>query len=130
MLNPTALLAGALGQNLADVYRETFGERDPQIATGLDEAARLLLERIGSSDALYHDAHHTAMVALAAQDILRGLRLEKSISPSDWYHFMMAALAHDLGYVRGVCAADTTDRSLSMMRETRWSRHEEPRTLS
>lgn len=110
MLNPTALLARAVGQNLADVYRETFGGRDPQIATGLDEAARLLLERIGSSDALYHDAHHTAMVTLAAQDILRGLRFEKSVSTSEWYHFIMAALAHDLGYVRGVCAGDTADR--------------------
>jgi hypothetical protein len=109
MLNPTAQLARAVGQNLADVYRETFGGRDPQIATGLDEAARLIIERIGSSDALYHDAHHTAMVALAAQDILRGVRFEKPVSPSDWYHFMMAALAHDLGYVRGVCAGDTAD---------------------
>jgi hypothetical protein len=106
MLNPTALLARAVGQNLADVYRETFGDRDQLFATGLDEAARLIIERIGSSDALYHDAHHTAMVALAAQDILRGVRFERSVSPSDWYHFMIAALAHDLGYVRGVCAAD------------------------
>jgi hypothetical protein len=106
MLNPTALLARALGQNLADVYRETFGDREQVFATGLDEAARLIIERIGSSDALYHDAHHTAMVALAAQDILRGVRFERSVSPSDWYHFMIAALAHDLGYVRGVCAAD------------------------
>ena len=110
MLNPTAQLARAVGQNLAEVYRETFGGRDPQIATGLDEAARLIIERIGSSDALYHDAHHTAMVALAAQDILRGVRFEKPVSPSDWYHFMMAALAHDLGYVRGICAGDTADR--------------------
>jgi hypothetical protein len=110
MLNPTALLARALGQSLADAYRETFGGRDPQIAIGLDEAARLLIERIGSSDALYHNAHHTTMVAMAAQDILRGLRFEKSVSPSDWYHFMIAALAHDLGYVRGVCGGDTADR--------------------
>jgi len=91
MLNPTALLARQVGQNLADVYRETFGDRDHLFATGLDEAARLILERIGSSDALYHDAHHTAMVALAAQDILRGVRFERSVSPSDWYHFMIAA---------------------------------------
>ena len=110
MLNPTALLARQVGQNLADVYRETFGDRDHLFATGLDEAARLILERIGSSDALYHDAHHTAMVALAAQDILRGVRFERSVSPSDWYHFMIAALAHDLGYVRGVCAADAGDQ--------------------
>ena len=110
MLNPTALVAGALGQHLAEGYRQSFGGRDPHIAAALDEQARLIIERIGSSDALYHDTQHTMMVALVAQDILRGLRLEKSVSPLDWYHFITAALTHDLGYVRGVCAADTAER--------------------
>ena len=72
MLNPTSLLADALGRNLADTYRRIFGDREPQIATGLDEAARLVIERIASSDALYHDTQHTALVTLCAQDILRG----------------------------------------------------------
>ncbi|MGO8917939.1 MAG: hypothetical protein ACLQJR_18715 [Stellaceae bacterium] len=109
MLNPTTLLADALGQNLADVYRQVFGDRDPGFATSLQEAAKLILERIAGSDALYHDTHHTMMVALVAQDVLRGLRLEKPVSPADWYHFMIAALAHDVGYVRGVCAGDAGD---------------------
>jgi hypothetical protein len=110
MLNPTALLAEALGRHLAEGYRQSFGAREPRAAAGLDEAARLIIERIGGSDALYHDAQHTMMVALVAQDILRGLRLEKPVEPADWYHFMMAALGHDVGYVRGVCAGDTAER--------------------
>jgi len=110
MLNPTTLLADALAQNLAAGYRQVFGDREPFFANGLNEAAKLIIERISGSDALYHDTHHTMMVALVAQDILRGLRLEKSVSPADWYHFMIAALAHDLGYVRGVCGADEGDR--------------------
>jgi hypothetical protein len=110
MLNPTTLLAEALGQNLAAVYRQTFGDREPMFGTGLSEAARLVIERIASSDALYHDTRHTTMVVLVAQDILRGLRLERPVTPSDWYHFLVAALAHDLGYVRGICAGDTVDR--------------------
>lgn len=109
MLNPTTLLADALGENLADVYRQVFGNSAPHFATSLKEAAKLIIERISSSDALFHDTHHTMMVAQVAQDILRGLRLEKPVSPEDWYHFMIAALAHDLGYVRGVCSADTAD---------------------
>ena len=64
MLNPTSLLADALGRNLAETYRRIFGEREPQIATALDEAARLVIERIASSDALYHDTQHTALVTL------------------------------------------------------------------
>ncbi|HZB90742.1 MAG TPA: hypothetical protein VE397_04820 [Stellaceae bacterium] len=110
MLNPTEVLAEALGQHLADGYRKTFGEGEPEAAVGLYEAAHLIIERIGSSDALYHDAQHTMMVALVAQDILRGKRLEEPVSAADWYHFIIAALAHDIGYVRGICAGDTAKR--------------------
>jgi hypothetical protein len=110
MLNPTSLLADALGRNLAEVYGRTFGSREPQFAAALDEAARLVIERIAGSDALYHDSQHTALVALCVQDILRGRRLEKVVSPEDWLHCMLAALTHDIGYVRGVCSGDTVDQ--------------------
>ena len=107
MLNPTSLLADALGPNLAETYRRIYGDQEPHLASGLDEAARLLIERIASSDALYHDCQHTALVTLCVQDILRGRRLERVVTPSDWAHTILAALAHDIGYVRGVCAGDT-----------------------
>ena len=109
MLNPTSILADALGQNLADHYRQTFGSRDPHFAISLQEAAKLIIERISSSDALYHDTHHTMMVTLVAQDILRGLRLERPVSPADWFHFIVGALAHDVGYVRGICTGDQAE---------------------
>src|SRR5580704_5743507 len=54
MLNPTSLLADALGRNLAETYRRIYADREPHIASALDEAARLVIERIASSDALYH----------------------------------------------------------------------------
>jgi hypothetical protein len=110
MINPTSLLAEALGRNLAETYRRIFGDREPQIASGLDEAARLIIERVAGSDALYHDAQHTALVTLCAQDILRGRRLEHVVSPLDWAHTILAALTHDIGYVRGACPGDTEDR--------------------
>src|SRR6516162_6303319 len=72
MLNPTSLLADALGRNLAETYRRIYGDQEPHIAAGLDEAARLVIERIASSDALYHDCEHTALVTLCVQDILHG----------------------------------------------------------
>ena len=109
MLNPTSLLADALGRNLAETYRRIYGGQEPHIAAGLDEAARLVIERIAGSDALYHDVQHTALVTLCVQDILRGRRLDRVVTPLDWGHTIMAALAHDIGYVRGVCAGDTAD---------------------
>src|SRR5258708_37054753 len=107
MLNPTSLLADALGRNLAETYRRIYGDQEPQIAAGLDEAARLVIERIASSDALYHDCEHTALVTLCVQDILRGRRLERVVSPLEWAHTVLAALTHDIGYVRGICAGPT-----------------------
>jgi hypothetical protein len=109
MLDPTSLLADALGRNLAGTYRRIYGEQEPRIAHALDEAARLVIERIAGSDALYHDCQHTALVTLCVQDILRGRRIERVVSPSDWAHTILAALAHDIGYVRGVCAGDTAE---------------------
>src|SRR5262249_2308704 len=110
MLNPTTLLADALGRNLAEVYSRTYGTREPQFAAALDEAARLVIERIAGSDALYRDAQHTALVTLCMQDILRGLRIERVVTPQDWLHCMLAALTHDIGYVRGICPGDTAER--------------------
>ena len=96
MLNPTSLLADALGRNLADTYRRIYGDQEPHIAHGLDEAARLVVERIANSDALYHDCQHTVLVTLCVQDILRGRRLEQTMTPSDWGHTILAALSQTL----------------------------------
>jgi hypothetical protein len=109
MLNPTSLLADALGRNLAETYRRIYGDQEPHIPAGLDEASRLVIELIANSDALYHDCQHTALVTLCVQDILRGRRLERTVTPSDWGHTILAALTHDIGYVRGTCPGDTAD---------------------
>jgi hypothetical protein len=107
VLNTTKLLADALGQSLSQVFLRTFGGQHPQIAALLDEAGRLIIERLASSDALYHNAEHTAQVTLVAQDLLRGMRLRRTVSPEDWLHFIVAALTHDVGYVRGICHQDS-----------------------
>jgi hypothetical protein len=109
MLNSTSLLADALGRNLSQTFRRIYGDEEPRMASALDEAARLVMERIACSDALYHNCEHTALVTLCVQDILRGRRLERTITPSDWGHMILAALNHDIGYVRGICAGDTAD---------------------
>jgi hypothetical protein len=112
MLNMTTLLADKLGQRLSAVFLRTFGGADRHIAAALDEAARLVIERLATSDALYHNAEHTALVTLVAQDILRGLRLRRNITPNDWLHFVVAALTHDLGYLRDACPEDKGDRQI------------------
>jgi hypothetical protein len=36
--------------------------------------------------------------------------LERVVSPIDWAHTILAALNHDIGYVRGICPGNTEDR--------------------
>ena len=110
MLHPISLLADALADRLTAGYGRMFGSREPEWAELVAVATRLTLELIGDSDALYHDAHHTALVTLVGQDILRGRLLVKPIAPKDWAHVTLALLLHDVGYVRGVCPGDAPGR--------------------
>ena len=56
MLNSTEILANVLGERLAEIYTRAFSSREPRYAELIGEAAKLVLERIGMSDALYHSA--------------------------------------------------------------------------
>ena len=109
MLNTITIIAEAFGKQLAATYRHYYGDRQRDYATLLDAGGRLLIERIATSDALYHNIEHTILVTLVGQDILRGKLLQQPVQPADWLHFIFALLCHDIGYVRGVCAADDRD---------------------
>jgi hypothetical protein len=106
MLNPAAIFAEAFADRLAKLYDQAFGRREPRFANTIHEGARLVFERLSLSDALYHNAEHTAFVTLVGQDILRGRLIKRNISPEDWLHFTVATLVHDIGYVRGICSGD------------------------
>ena len=112
MLNTTTVIAEAFGKKLASTFRHYYGDRHADLATLLDASARLLIERIGTSDALYHNVEHTLFVTLVGQEILRGRLLHQPVQATDWVHFMFALLCHDIGYVRGVCAADDKDSAV------------------
>ncbi|KZB97781.1 hypothetical protein AU375_06111 [Methylobacterium radiotolerans] len=109
MFDMTKVVANALGEHLALTYQRTFGSREPRYAEIIEASARLMIERIVGSDALYHDGDHTTLVTLVAQDILRGRFLQQGVTPEDWLHMIVAALYHDIGYVRGVCSGDRAD---------------------
>jgi hypothetical protein len=106
MLNPATLIADALGEHLAQSYRDIYGEREARHAATLRAAAKLVMEHIANSDALYHDRDHTLMVALVGQSILRGRILIEQVTPDDWLHYTAALLCHDIGYLRGICPGD------------------------
>ena len=124
MISLLSLASDKVGEILADDCRQMFGAREPQLAEFVGSVTQVALECIGNSDALYHDVQHTILVTLVGRDILRGRALTERTSPSDWTHFIIACLFHDIGFVRGVLrgdrepdfVADETGRTITLER--------------
>src|SRR5437016_3637328 len=109
MITLPELAAGARGSFLASDMKDRFGSSHARLAEVIPFAARLALECIGNSDALYHNVEHTMLVTLAGHDIFKGRALLKPSTPTDYSTFIIACLTHDIGYVRGVVKGDGDD---------------------
>ena len=109
MMTLPELAADALGSFLASDMKDRFGSSHARLAELIPFAARLALECIGSSDALYHNVEHTMLVTLAGHDIFKGRALLMPSTPADYSHFIVACLTHDIGYVRGIFEGDGDD---------------------
>ena len=109
MITVPELAAEALGSFLADHITRRFGSTDAALTELIPSAARLALECIGNSDALYHNVEHTMLVTLAGYDIMRGRALLIPTDASDFAHLIFACLFHDIGYVRGILEGDGPD---------------------
>jgi hypothetical protein len=75
MITILELAAEALGSFLTAHMSRRFGSRHANLTESIPSAARLALEHIGNSDALYHNVEHTMLVALVGYDIMRGRSL-------------------------------------------------------
>jgi hypothetical protein len=109
MITVPELAAEALGSFLASDVRRRFGSSHARFSDPIPSVARLALECIGNSDALYHNVEHTMLVTLVGHDIMRGKALLAPTLPDDYAHFIVACLLHDIGYVRGVLEGDGED---------------------
>ncbi|MBM3517822.1 MAG: metal-dependent phosphohydrolase [Alphaproteobacteria bacterium] len=107
MFSPTQTVIDAFVEHLKKNYYYMFGLLEPEFPNIIAFCARMALENIANSDALYHDVNHTIMVTQVGQEVLKGKHLrEGGVTPSDWLHFVISLLCHDIGYVRGVCRQD------------------------
>src|SRR6195952_3091825 len=106
MITIPELVAQALGSFLTSETRSRFGTSHARLAEVLPFAARLTLDFIGNSDALYHNIEHSMLVTLAGHDILMGRQLLRAPTAGDYANFILACLAHDIGYVRGIVQGD------------------------
>jgi hypothetical protein len=103
------LATEALGSFLAKQITRRFGSTHAASTELIPSAARLALECVGNSDALYHNVEHTMLVTLAGYDIMRGRALLIPTDASDFAHLILACLFHDIGYVRGILEGDGPD---------------------
>jgi hypothetical protein len=109
MMTLPELAADALEEFLGSYMRRRFGSSQTRLVEIVPSAARVALECIGNSDALYHNVEHTLLVTLAGHDILRGRALHTQMTADDYAHVIIACLTHDIGYVRGLFKDDDED---------------------
>ena len=109
MITVPELSAEALGSYLAEHLNRNFGSTHAHLAELIPSIARIALECIGNSDALYHNVEHTMLVTLVGYDIMKGRSLLMPTSAADYAHVIVACLMHDIGYVRGVLMGDGPD---------------------
>ncbi|PWE80783.1 metal-dependent phosphohydrolase [Bradyrhizobium sp. SUTN9-2] len=107
MITIPELLAHSLSSFLTADTRDRFGSSHSRLTEVLPFAARLALECIGNSDALYHDIEHTMLVTQAGHDILMGRTLVRATTAADYANFILGCLTHDIGYVRGIVEGDS-----------------------
>ncbi len=107
MLNLYQMMINYLVDEVQKAYHRTYSSMEPTIHNVLGWTARLALENIANTDALYHNMEHTVMVTLAGQAILEGKHIvEGGVTPRDWLNYTIALLCHDIGYVNGVLRLD------------------------
>ena len=100
----------AFADHLVEGYRAVYGKRDPDHGSIIRAMAQLAVERISSSDALYHDVHHTDDGDAGRPDHPARPDHGRGDGPEDWLHFTVATLCHDIGYLRGICPGDREGR--------------------
>src|SRR5262245_58397345 len=127
MITVPELAAEALDSFLSSEMQRTFGSTQARLTELVPSVARLALEFIGNSDALYHNVEHTMLVTLAGCDILRGRAALKRTTASDWVHVLIGCLLHDIGHVRNLLRDDDARGYIS---DTRGNRVTLPRGAS
>jgi hypothetical protein len=106
MMTLPRLAAESLEKLLGTFMRRRYGDAAANV---VESATRTTMECIGNSDALYHNIEHTMLVTLAGHSILSGRYLHTHLEAEDYIHVLIACLAHDIGYVRGLFEEDDED---------------------
>ncbi len=121
MLDLSHLAVRSYGTVLTKRFATLFGDNRPDLATLINQIARVALTRAAGTTALFHDLDHTIAIVEAGQDILRGkIVRDGTVGPDDWAHFLVALLCFNIGFNRNLlpgdegrrCVVDAAGRSI------------------
>lgn len=109
MLNVTSVLTAIVSERATEHFRSLYPRASGAQLDLAVTVAHTALAAIARSDALYHNVEHTTHVTLVGLQILKAKQeRERSVSPEAWCNTVIALLCHDIGYVRGLCRADSS----------------------
>ena len=109
MLNVTTVLTGIVDERATAHFNALYPAASPAGLELVRRAACVALEAIGTSDALYHNIEHTTHVTLVGLEILKARQEHlRDVPVRVWANVVVALLCHDIGYVRSLCRADST----------------------
>lgn len=107
VLDLNQILRAEVGDKLETTFHAMFRGEYLQYLENAKEVCSLALSKLDECDALYHNTEHSARVTLVGLQILLGKQTTThDVTPSDWLNVVVALVCHDIGYVRGICAAD------------------------
>ncbi|MEQ8663166.1 MAG: metal-dependent phosphohydrolase [Gammaproteobacteria bacterium] len=110
MLDVTQVLTSIVRERATTHFHALYPGAPRHVLDVVTRAADGALAAISGSDALYHNIEHTTHVTLVGLEIMRARQQrDRDVTPTLWANLAIALLCHDIGYVRGLCRADTAN---------------------
>lgn len=107
MLHPTRMMIQSCIDSLRAGYRQLYNDQMPEYLDLLEWSAPIVLAKLTSSDAPYHNLEHTVLVLEAGLEIVAGKQAQEgTVSCRDWLQFILALMCHDIGYAKDICQVD------------------------
>lgn len=108
MLDLNQILVNEVSEKLETTFHAMFAGRDLEYLEIAKRVCEQALTLISECDALYHNTEHTARVTLVGLQVLLGKQTaHHDVTPSEWLNTVVSLVCHDIGYVRGICTADS-----------------------
>ncbi len=107
VFQPSEIVLEAFIDRLGEDYDRAFPLGVPEERQALLQCARMALRRMTFTNALYTNLTMSLLTTQIAADMLRGRFVhDGNVTSDEWIHFLLAALFHCIGFVRGILPGD------------------------